>query len=131
MSIDPIANMLISIKNASKAGNPHTLIPYSKLKFEIVNVLVREGYVQSFSVKGKKATKRIEIDLAYGADKRPRVEDVERISKPSRRIYAGAKESRPVRKNLGTIVLSTPKGILTGDQARKENVGGEVLFAIW
>lgn len=129
--MDPISDMLVRIKNASVARKESTVVPYSKLKFEIANVLLSEGYIKSFSVKGKKVRKHLEIEIAYREDGSPRVTGAERISKLSRRVYAGAKDLRPVKQGTGILMLSTPKGILTGNEARKQKVGGEVLFSIY
>ena len=135
--MDPIADMLTSIRNAGAANLALTTVPYSKLKFEIANVLLKEGYIKSFRVMGKKVRKHIEIEIAYrggagmGHDKTPRVEGAERISKLSRRVYIGAKDIRPVKQGIGSIIISTPKGLKTGKEARKEGVGGEALFSIW
>lgn len=123
--------MLIRIKNAGMALLPRTVVPYSKLKFEVANILLKENYVKSFSVKGKKVRKHIEIEIAYRADGSPRVEDLNRISKFSRRVYLGAKDIKPIRQGLGLLVISTPMGVMTGHEARKNNVGGEALFSIW
>ncbi len=123
--------MLIRIKNAGSARQDSTIVPYSKLKFEIANVLLSESYIKSFSVKGKKVRKHIEVEIAYRDDGSVRITDVNRISKLSRRVYLGAKDIRPVKQGTGLLVLSTPKGILSGRDARKQMVGGEALFSIW
>lgn len=129
--MDPIANMLNAIKTAGEVGNKVALVPYSNLKFEIVNILAKEGYIHSFSVKGKKATKRLEIEIAYREDGAPRLLGVARISRQSRRVYQKAKELVPVKQGTGISVVSTPRGVLTGKEAKKANVGGEVLFTMW
>lgn len=131
MVVDPIADMLVRIKNAGRAGNEITVVPYSKLKFEISNVLLKKGYIKGFSVKGKKVNKRIEVEILYNAGKFPRIEDARRISRPSRRVYLGSQEIKAVRHGEGMAVLSTPRGLLSGDDAKKEGVGGEILFNIW
>lgn len=128
--MDPIADMLINIKNASTAGKPLALVPYSKLKLSIANLLVKEGYLKSIAKRGKKAKKFIELEITY-VDKKPKIQGVSRISKPSRRIYFGTGDVKPVKNGYGLLVLSTPKGILGGKDARKEHVGGEALFKIW
>lgn len=128
--MDPIADMLISIKNAATAGKSFALAPYSKLKLSIANLLVEEGYLTSVGRRGKKAKKFIELELAY-ADKQPRITGVARISKPSKRVYYGMSDIKPVKSGYGLLVLSTPKGILAGKHAKKEHVGGEALFKIW
>ena len=128
---DPIASMLQSIKNGSKVSNQTAVFPFSKLKLSILEVLKEEGLVASVEKKTKKGHPIIEIALAYDASGLPKVKDVTRISKPFRRVYLGAKEIFPVKNGKGMIVLSTPKGIMTGTKARKEMVGGEVLFKLW
>jgi len=130
MITDPISDMIIRIKNGSEAGKESVLLPYSKLKESIAVTLEKEGYLKSVSKKGKKVTKQLEVSLAYdnGA---PVVRGVERVSKLSKRVYMGAQDIKPFRSGFGSIILSTPKGILTEMSARKENVGGEVLFKIW
>ena len=129
--MDPIADMLTRIRNAGSARLPITTLPYSKLKFEIVNVLAKDGFIKSFSVKGKKVRKHIEIEIAYKPSGEPRVEDAKRISKPSRRVYLGFRDIRLVRQGKGMLILSTPKGVLNGRDARKQAQGGEALFSIW
>ena len=129
--MDPIANMLNAISTAGAVGNKVATVPYSNLKFEIVNILAKEGYIQSFSVKGKKATKRIEIEVLYRENGEPRLGGAARVSKQSRRVYQKAKELSPVRQGTGISVVSTPRGVLTGKEAKKANVGGEVLFTMW
>ena len=128
---DPIASMLQSIKNGSKVSNQTAVFPFSKLKLSILEVLKEEGLVAGVEKKTKKGHPIIEIALAYDASGLPRVKDVTRMSTPSRRVYLGAKEIFPVKNGKGMIVLSTPKGIMTGTKARKEMVGGEVLFKLW
>lgn len=128
--MDPIADMLINIKNAAIAGKPFALVPYSKLKLSIASLLVKEGYLRGVSKRGKKAKKFIELEISY-SDKKPKIQGVARISKPSKRVYYGMGELKPVKNGYGLLVLSTPKGILAGKDAKKEHVGGEALFKIW
>lgn len=130
MITDPISDMIIRIKNGSEAGKESVLLPYSKLKESIAVTLEKEGYLKSVSKKGKKVTKQLEVALAYD-NGTPVVRGVERVSKLSKRVYMGAQDIKPFRSGFGSIILSTPKGILTEMSARKENVGGEVLFKIW
>lgn len=127
---DPIADMLICIKNASLKSKPSTVVPHSKLKQEIANILIKQGYLKSAEVKGKRVKKYLELTIAYNAGV-PKYNDVQRVSKSSRRVYMGAKEIRSVREGRGFSVVSTPKGLLTDKEARKEKVGGEVLFKVW
>jgi len=127
---DPISAMLIMIKNAGRAGRKTVIVPYSKLKHSIASCLEKEGYLVAVSKKAVKNMPVLTLDLAYDGDQ-AKFSDVQRISKPSMRVYAGVKDIRPVRHGYGIMVLSTPKGILTDKEARKELVGGEVLFKLW
>jgi small subunit ribosomal protein S8 len=128
--MDPISNMIIMLKNAGLAGKESVVLPYSKMKNAVAECLKKEGYVNKISKKVRLNHPVLEIELSY-VDKKPRISDVQRISKQSRRVYFGIKEIHPVRNGGGLLVLSTPKGILSGKEARKENVGGEALFQIF
>ena len=127
---DPIADMLIAIKNAGNAGKTTAVVPFSSIKEAIASVLFQSGYIASYAKKGKKVQKTLELGVAFDG-KKARVVDVLRMSKPSRRMYMKAAEIKPIRNGYGLLVLSTPKGIMTGDEAKKAQVGGEVLFKIW
>lgn len=128
--MDSISNMIISIKNAGRVGKSSVSIPYSKLKNAIALCLMKEGYVSSVVKKTKDGAPMIEIGLIY-VENKPKIQDVDRMSKQSRRVYLGMKDIHSVRNGSGLLVLSTPKGILSGKEARKEQVGGEALFKIW
>jgi len=129
--MDPISNMLVQIKNAAMVGKPSISVPFSNLKMEIAKVLQKEGYLKSAVKKGKKVKKVLACDLSYNEAGKPRFTDVARISKLSRRVYIGVKEIHPIRQGTGSMILSTPKGIMTDKDARAANQGGEVLFKIW
>ena len=118
------------MKNGNLAGKESVLIPYSKMKNAIGECLEKAGYVKQISKKVKKGQPMLEVSLVY-TDKRPKITEVERISKQSRRVYFGMKDIHSVRNGSGLLILSTPKGILSGKEARKEQVGGEALFKIW
>ena len=118
------------LKNASLANKESVSLPYSKMKNAIALCLKKEGYISEVSKKTKKGQPILEVNLIY-VDKKPRITDVERISKQSRRVYFGMKDIHSVRNGSGLLVLSTPKGILSGKEARKEQVGGEALFRLW
>ena len=128
--MDSISNMIIMLKNGSLAGKGSVSLPYSKIKNAIAECLKKEKYVDQISKKVKKGVPMLEIELIY-TDKKPKITEVERISKQSRRIYFQMKDIHSVRNGSGLLVLSTPKGILSGKDARKEQVGGEALFRIW
>ena len=138
--MDSISNMIIMLKNASLAGKESVFLPYSKMKNAIAECLKKEGYVSNISKKvsvqggsvsgGKNKQPMLEVRLVY-VDKKPKIVEVERISKQSRRVYFRMKDIHTVRNGSGLLVLSTPKGILSGREARKEQVGGEALFKLW
>lgn len=128
--MDPIANFLIALKNASMARHTTMSMPYSRMRHEVARVLSEEGFVGAVSVSGKEK-KSLVVELAYGEDGAPRITHVRRISKPSRRVYYPVKKITPVRQGYGLIVFSTPKGVMSGTAARKQHVGGEALFTIW
>ena len=128
--MDQIANMMNMIKNAGAKEHEFIVVPYSKIKHTIADCLVKEGYLSSVTKKMKKNFPILELALAY-VDSKPKITGVERISKSSCRVYKSVKEIRPNRNGYGLTVLTTPKGILTDRQARKEMVGGEVLFRLW
>jgi len=128
--MDSISNMIIMLKNGSLAGKESVSFPYSKMKNAIAECLKKEEYVGFTSKKVKKGIPMLEVALVY-INKKPKITEVERISKQSRRVYFGIKDIHSVRNGSGLLVLSTPKGILSGKEARKEQVGGEALFKLW
>lgn len=128
--MDSISNMIIIMKNGSLAGKESVLIPYSKIKNAIGECLKKAGYISEVSKKVRLGQPLLEVKLVY-VDKKPKITEVERISKQSRRVYFGMKDIHSVRNGTGLLVLSTPKGILSGKEARKEQVGGEALFRLW
>ncbi len=118
------------MKNGSLAGKESISVPFSKMKEAIAACLKEEGYIKDFSKKVKKGQPLLEIGLIY-TDKQPKITEVERVSKQSRRVYFGMSDIHSVRNGSGLLVMSTPKGILSGKRARKEQVGGEALFKMW
>lgn len=131
MTTDPIADFIIRLKNASMVRKDSVSAPYSKILMAIADKLKQDGYIAQAEKTGKKVKKTIEVKLAYESNGKPTISGVKRISKPGQRLYKGVKDIVPVRYGTGTVILSTPKGILTGEEARKEKVGGETLFEIW
>ena len=127
---DPIADMLTRIRNAAAAGLEKVSMPLSKEKKAIAEVLKEEGYLSSVSVSGEGVKKEIVVELKYVGEKAV-IEGIERVSKSSCRIHCGSREIPRVRNGLGIVVLSTPKGIMSGRSAAKENVGGEILCRVW
>ena len=127
---DPIADMLTRIRNAAAAGLEKVTIPLSKEKKAIAEVLMEEGYLSAVSVEGEGVKSQIVVVLKYAGAKAV-IEGIERVSKSSCRIHCGSREIPRVRNGLGIVVLSTPKGIMSGRKAAKENVGGEILCRVW
>ncbi len=127
---DPIADMMIRIKNAGDAGKLSAAMPYSKMRLAVATVLQKAGYLSNVAKKGKKEGKVLEVGIAYEG-KNPRISGVSFVSKLSRRVYFGVRDITPVRQGYGDLVLTTPKGIMTGKEAKRERVGGEALFKIW
>ena len=129
---DPIADMLTRIRNANTAKHDTVDIPASKMKLAIADILLKEGYVKAVDVVEEGNFKTIKITLKYGANKNEKIlTGLKRISKPGLRVYASKDELPKVLGGLGTAIISTTKGVLTDKEARKENVGGEVLAFIW
>ena len=128
---DKIADMLTRIRNASAAKHDTVDVPASNMKKAIAQILLDEGYIKSFQVidDGKQGV--IRITLKYGQGKQAVITGLRRVSKPGLRIYTSCKDMPEVMKGLGVAIMSTPKGIMTDKQARKENVGGEVLAFVW
>jgi small subunit ribosomal protein S8 len=127
---DPISDFLVRLQNASMARKTELSLPFSKMKLAIADVLAKEGYVTAIDKRALKSHNMLSMELAY-KNGQPVITGVKRISKPSRRMYMGVHEIRPVMRGHGLLVLSTPAGILTGKQAREKKVGGEALFQIW
>ena len=129
---DPIADMLTRIRNANTAKHDTVDVPASKMKISIAEILLKEGYIKSFEIEEVGGFKNIHITLKYGKDKNTKIiTGLKRISKPGLRVYAGKEDLPRVLGGPGTAIISTNKGVLTDKEARKENVGGEVLAFIW
>lgn len=131
MMTDPIADLLNRIRNGMGARKPSVDVPWSREKEAIARVLVDEGYLGGSSVVEGSPRNILRIELRYDGDRRPVITGLRRISRPSLRVYVGAKEIPDVRKGLGVNVLSTPRGIMVDRVARRENVGGEVICTVW
>ncbi len=129
---DPIADMLTRIRNANTAKHDTVDVPASKMKIAIADILVDEGYITKYDIVEDGNFKSIRVTLKYGADKNEKViTGIKRISKPGLRVYAGKDEIPTVLGGLGIAILSTNKGIVTDKEARKLQVGGEVLAFVW
>ena len=128
--MDPLADMFIRIKNGYRAGQPSVVLPYSRLKAEVARLLEARRYIAEWEKKGRKVRKFIEVRLRYDGT-RPAMQDIRRISKPSQRIYVGRREIRPVRQGMGLLIISTPRGVMSGEEARKSGLGGEMIAEVW
>lgn len=128
---DPIADMLTRIRNANSAVHDQVDIPASKLKEQVAKVLKREGFIKDFQVIQTGVQGVIRVILKYGPDNERVINGIKRISTPGLRVYVGSAEIPSIFGGLGTVVMSTPKGVITGKQARKLGVGGEVLAYVW
>jgi small subunit ribosomal protein S8 len=128
---DPIADMLTRVRNASAARHREVTLPSSKVKRELARILVEEGFIDSFDTAAEGVQEMLTMHLKYVEGKTPVVSGLKRISKPGLRVYARKTEIPRVLGGLGIAVLSTSRGIMTGSQARKLNLGGEVLCYVW
>ena len=126
---DPISDMLARIRNANRALLPGVEVPHSKIKESIASILKKEGYITDFAVEGKTA-KNIKLKLKYQG-KKSIIEGLRRVSSPGLRRYVGSTDIPRVRGGMGVAVLSTSEGVMTGVQARKKNIGGELLCYVW
>lgn len=127
---DPIADMLNRIRNAQAVSKKTVEIPSSNMKLQIAKILEREGFVQNAEVQKHKARKILEITLRY-IDARPEIAGLKRVSKPGLRVYRTSREIKRIRGGYGTAIVSTSKGVMTDREAKKQNVGGEVLCEVW
>ncbi|MEA4115182.1 30S ribosomal protein S8 [Mycoplasma sp. 744] len=127
---DPISDMIVRIKNANQRKFKTVNVPFSNKKAKILDILLNEGYITSYSVKGEGKNKNFEIVLKYKNSQRAII-DFKRVSKPGLRVYASVDKLPSVLSGYGTAIISTSKGIMTDKQARKEHVGGEIIAYIW
>jgi len=128
---DPIADMLTRIRNAGMARRSETTIPSSKILVEIAKILQQEGYIRGWEVQESKPFNNLVVYLKYASDRRHSIRNIRRVSKPGLRVYAGKDEIPRVRNGLGIAILSTPQGLLTGQEARRRGIGGEVICTVY
>ena len=131
MLTDPISDMLTRIRNGGAARHKNVQLPDSRIKREIARVLQQSGYIRGFESSGEKSTATLLIELRYDSYSHPTIEGIQRVSRPGRRVYVGARKVPKVRNGLGLAILSTPRGVMSDEQARTAEVGGEVLARIW
>ena len=127
---DPLGDMLTRIRNGQQARKDSILTPASKLRSNVLDVLQREGYIRGYSEEELAGHKGLRIELKY-FEGQPAIQHLARVSKPGRRVYSGATELPRVRNGLGTVIVSTPRGVLSDVEAREQNVGGEVLAEVF
>ncbi len=128
---DPVGDFIVRLTNAGAIKKANVSVPFSAFKMAIAEKLKDAGFVANIEKKGKKVKKTLDVTLKYGPEGMHVINGVKRISKPGRRMYKSVLEINPVRYGKGALILSTPKGIKTDREAKKENVGGEALFEIW
>ena len=128
--MDQITDMLNRIRNAQAVGKTTVSIPFSNLKYEIAKILEKKGFAERAEKKGRKTKKFLEVTLKY-EDKTPAISGLKRISKPGQRIYLSAREIKPVRGGYGIAIISTPKGLMTDKEAKKQKLGGEIICKVW
>ena len=127
---DPLGDLLTRIRNAQRRGRSTVQSPSSKLRWHVLEVLQREGYIRGFTEVERDGYKELDIELKY-YDGAPVISEIRRISKPGRRVYSAVRDLPLVRNGLGISVLSTPKGVMSDDEARTQNVGGEILCRVY
>jgi small subunit ribosomal protein S8 len=128
---DPIADYLTRVRNALRAGHPELEVPASRLKVELSRILAEQGYIDGYEVEPTRVGESIRLRLRYTDDRQPVITGLERVSRPGRRRYVTSAEVPRVRGGMGTAILSTSAGVMTGHDARQRGVGGEVVAYVW
>src|ERR1700751_5975407 len=128
---DPVADFLTRIRNSIRARHQKLDVPHSKLKVEIARILKEEGYISNYKPTDEEGRKVLRVYLKYSPDNTSPISDLKRVSRPGCRVYVGHSEIPRILGGLGINILTTPKGVMTGRQARKEGVGGEILCEVW
>jgi len=128
---DPVADMLTRVRNALQARHQKVDIPASRLKLEIARILKEEGYIANYKATEEDGRQVLRVYLKYGANNEAAIRDLQRVSRPGCRVYIGRDEIKRVQGGLGISIMTTPKGVMTGRQARRQGLGGELLCEIW
>lgn len=131
MYTDPISDMITRIRNANMALHPETSMPSSKIKEEIARILSEEGYIDGWKTRDGAVGTELVVTLRYDAERQRVLNDIQRVSKPGRRVYSGASDIPPVKRGLGVAIVSTSAGVMTDRDARRRNVGGEIMCRVW
>jgi small subunit ribosomal protein S8 len=129
--IDPIADMLTRIRNGLMLRKTFVLVPRSKIKVAIAQILLDEGFIQGYEVTDERPQPNIRVWLKYDEKRKPILTDLKRVSKPGRRVYKGRQELPWVLSGMGVVIVSTPKGLMTDREARRQGLGGEILCYVW
>lgn len=130
MMTDPIADLLTQIRNAVRVERQHVDIPSSKVKVGVAEVLKREGYIWDYALIDAEPVKQLRIELKYGPNGERVIQTIQRVSKPGRRVFSKSRDLRPVLNGLGISIISTSRGVVSDREARKQNIGGEVLCEV-
>lgn len=128
---DPIADMLTRVRNASQAKHPTVEVPFSKMKLALAKIMEQEGYISGHDIREDGLRKYLRLQLKYDSERQPVVNGLRRVSRPGLRVYAGIHDIPRVLGGMGTVVVSTNRGIMTGREARRRRLGGELLAEIW
>ncbi|MGH2447877.1 MAG: 30S ribosomal protein S8 [Chloroflexota bacterium] len=128
---DPIADMLTRVRNAAQAQHTTVDIPFSKMKLALAKILEQEGYIAGFGINELDSRKLLQLNLKYDDERRPVVNGLRRVSRPGRRSYAGMHDIPRILGGLGTVIISTNRGVMTGQEARRRHLGGELIAEIW
>ena len=131
MMTDPIADFLTRVRNSSNSRNRRAVMPSSRAKVALAKILAEEGFISGYSVTGDDALPNLIIGMKYSDKGQPVITGIERVSRPGRRMYTGFRNIPLVRSGLGINIVSTPKGVMSGTQARRERVGGEIMCNVW
>ena len=131
MMTDPIADFLTRVRNSSNSRNRRAVMPSSRAKVALAKILAEEGFISGYSVTGDDARPNLIIGMKYSDKGQPVITGIERVSRPGRRMYTGFRNIPLVRSGLGINIVSTPKGVMSGSQARRERVGGEIMCNVW
>ena len=131
MSVDPIADFLTRVRNGLQADHDDVVMPTSGLKAEMARILTEQGYVESYAVEPGRVGPNLRVTLKYTEDRKPIIMGMQRVSKPGRRQYVGSKEIPKVQGGMGTTIVSTSRGVMTGHDARRNGVGGELVARVW
>lgn len=131
MMTDPISDMLTRIRNAVRAGQAQVQVPGSRLKAQIAEILKQEGFIKDYQMMPQGARSVLTLTLRYSKEGEPAIHHIERVSKPGRRVYAGVDQLRPIKRGLGTAIVSTSQGLLPDRECRMRRIGGEVICIVW